>query len=124
MVPRRVLDLDFDEIEKWFEARDMHMPPKSLFPKTGFIVEGVAAGFIYFTDSKVAILDCYISNKDADKQLRADAINRITYVLIKLADFHHCKLVKCDTKIGTIKEWAYKYKFKSTGIYESFVLEI
>jgi len=121
---RRVLELDFDEIRAWFEARELKIPDRSLFPKVGFIVEGVAAGFIYFTDSPVAIIDCYISNPLSDSKYRSEAITGITEALIVCAKFHKCKRIKCDSTLGSIKRRALDHGFKSTGTYESFIMEI
>ncbi len=100
------------------------MPQKSLFPKNGFIIDGEAAGFIYLTDSPVAIIDCYISNPDTDSKTRSDALNAITISLIKCARFHRYKIVKCDTKLEAIKKRAVDSGFKPIGLHESFAMEI
>jgi hypothetical protein len=124
LLARRVVELDFDEIEKWCEARGGRLPDKSLFPRTGFIIDGIAAGFVYFTDSAVAIIDCYLSNPKTDPKTRSDALNEITSSLIKSAQFHKCSVIKCDTKLEAIKKRATDFGFKSVGTYESFILEL
>ncbi len=124
MLARRVVDLDFDEIKRWFGIRDERFPDRSLFPDTGFIIDGIAAGFVYFTDSSIAIIDCYISNPDTDQLSRSDALNAITESLINSAKFHRCKMIKCDTKLESIKARAISHGFKTTGAYESFIKEI
>lgn len=124
MLARRVLELDFDEIEKWFDKHHLKMPAKGLFPRIGFIVNGVAAGFIYSTDSLVSIIDCYISNPHIDAQTRDKALNAITDELIKSAKSHGCKIIKCDTKLESIKHRALAHGFKSLGAHESLSMEI
>lgn len=124
MLARRFLELDFDEVEKWFVRRNQPMPDKSLFPKVGFIVDGIAAGFIYFTDSFVAIIDCYISNSDSDSKMRSDALDIITKSLINMARFHKCKVIKCDTQLESVKQRALQHGFKSLGTYESFSINL
>lgn len=119
-----MLDLDFDDIRTWFEARDSQMPERSLFPRIGFIISGIAAGFIYFTDSDVAIIDGYISNPNTDSKTRSDALNEITQSLIKYAQFQKIKLIKCDTQLEAIKRRALDFGFKHLGTYESFSLEL
>lgn len=121
---RRVSDLDFDEIFKWFEARNYEGIPKYIFPKVGFIVDGTAAGFLYFTDSTVCIIDCYISNPRQDSKTRSDALDLITEELIKCAAFHRCKTIKCDTQLGVIKRRAISHGFKSIGTFEAFTMEL
>lgn len=100
------------------------MPPRSLFPRSGFIISGVAAGFLYFTDSAVGIIDCYISNPDTDSKTRSDALDAITLALIGFARFHGVKLIKCDTKLEVIKTRALGHGFRATGSHESFALEL
>lgn len=124
MLVSRVLELDFDEIERWFEAHDMTMPHKSLFPPTGFIVRGIAAGFIYFTDSPLAIIDDYISNPTSDLKTRSDALNMITEHLLEIAKRRGCAVVKCDSKIEVIKKRAEALGFTPVGSFDSFVMKI
>lgn len=124
MLVRRILELDFDEIEKWFRAREMPVPERSLFPKIGFIVDNIAAGFIYFTDSSVAIIDCYISNPKSDKRNRDEALRAITGALITTAKFHKVKLLKCDTSLDAVKIRAEASGFKRIGAFDSFTMEI
>jgi hypothetical protein len=121
---RRVVDLDFDEIERWFEARNHKMPHKYFFPKIGFIVDNIAAGFIYMTDSNVGIIDVYISNPSIDGLVRGHALDEITQELIKSAQFYGLKLIKCDTKLEKVKNRALSFGFKHIGAYESFILEL
>lgn len=116
--------LDFDEISKWCEARGHKMPDRSLFPRTGFIIDGTAVGFLYFTDSAVAIIDCYISNPDADSKTRSDALDAITVALTQCARFHKCKVIKCDTKLEAIKQRALRHGFKMLGAHDSFAMEL
>jgi hypothetical protein len=118
------VELDFDQIARWFEARGTKMPPRSLFPRSGFIIDDVAAGFLYFTDSTVAIIDSYVSNPLSEPKTRSDALDAITLALIGFARFHGVKLVKCDTKLEVIKTRALGHGFKATGSYESFALEL
>jgi hypothetical protein len=120
----RVMDLDFDEISKWFELRKMESPEKHFFPKIGFIVHGYAAGFLYLTDSLVGIIDCYISNPKSVRLLRDKALDLVTEELIKSAKFHGCKVILCDSHIESIKDRASKHGFESNGVRESFMMRV
>ena len=117
---RRVLSTDFVDLATWCSERGKTIPDESLFPRTGFIIDGIAAGFIYFTDSAVAIIDCYISNPNTESKTRSNALNAITDALITCAKFNRCKLIKCDTKIEAVKRRALEFGFKPTGAHESF----
>lgn len=124
MLARRIVDLDFDAISIWFENRLLPIPDRSLFPPTGFIVDGIAAGFLYFTDSRIGIIDCYISNPHTEAKTRSDALDMITDALIAKAKAHGCRLVKCDSKIEATKKRAISSGFKPIGSYEAFVMTI
>lgn len=100
------------------------MPNRSLFPVTGFIVEKVAAGFLYITDSSVSIIDCYISNPKADLKSRSNALDAITRALITCAKEYDTKVLKCDTQLEAIKSRAVKHGFKPVGSFDAFAMEL
>lgn len=121
---RQIEDHDLDQIEVWFAARGVSMPELWAFPKTGYIIPGVAAGFLFLTDTPVAIVDCYIASPYADSDKRNDALDIITHALIASARSNGCKIIKCDSAIEAIKNRAIRLGFKSTGSYESFKMEL
>lgn len=124
MSARLVIDLDFDELGRWYLARWGSVPHKSLFPPIGFIVEGIAAGFLYLTDSSIAIIDGYISNPETDSKTRSDALNAITEALIGFAKNRGIMRLKCATQSEAIKKRAESHGFKCIGTYTTLILEI
>ncbi len=80
MIVRRFEPKDFDALKIWGAQWGADYS-EDQFPKTGFIVDGIAAYFLYSTDSSVCWLENLVSNKEADKALRKEAIN----LLIKAA---------------------------------------
>lgn len=75
---------DFKAIVPWYEARG-YKPSKDMIPPTGFIVPGVAAGFLMKTDTGACILEPFIANPETSKIERNNAINAIMVDLIKEA---------------------------------------
>jgi hypothetical protein len=73
---RKYTSRDFRRIKTWYIARNM-APVEDLIPKTGFIVPGVAAGFLIATDTKCCILEPFIANPEATESARAEALNLI-----------------------------------------------
>ena len=90
---------DYSQLTGWFKHREMNVPPLDLLSNVGFIADDIAAGFIYTTNSSIAIIDCYISNPDSDIDDRNRALELITIHLISYAKNCGFKLVKCDTTI-------------------------
>lgn len=124
MLARYVLPGDFDQICKWYMARGQTLPPKSLFPQIGIIVDDIAAGFLVRTDTSAAIIDGYISNPETDAKMRSDALDDITKSLMECAKFSGVRHLKFDSKSEAIKKRALSHGFSSGGVHEVFTLEI
>lgn len=73
---RKYVDEDFYSIIEWYEARHTR-PAQDMIPPTGFIVPGIAAGFLMRTDTSACILEPFIANPHANKQDRDRALNSI-----------------------------------------------
>lgn len=71
-------------IDHWFQARGSKAA-QDLLPKVGFIVPGIAAGFLMQTDTGCCILEPFIANKDTDKAERNKALEAIMGELIQEA---------------------------------------
>lgn len=115
---------DFEAIEFWFQQRHMNVPRRTSLPKTGWLVERVAAGFMYRTDSNVGILDVFITNPRAMPQERRAALKEISEKLIETAQRLGIKLLKCDTQVKSIMDLAEEFQFRKTGKFESFTKEL
>jgi hypothetical protein len=115
---------DYAEINSWFKAHGMPSPSADLLPSNGFIVPGVAAGFVYLTDSSVSILDSFISNPDSDDDDRSDAIDWIAIHLTNLAMMNGTKLLICNTKIKAVRDRVLTLGFTDTGKHDSFAKEL
>ncbi len=65
----------YEMLCQWAEKRHMAKPPLFLLPSTGRIVPGVAAAFLYKTDSRVGFIENLISNPDANPGVSSEAID-------------------------------------------------
>lgn len=81
---RKYMNEDFEEIRSWYDMRGMTVELQDL-PKVGFIVPGVAAGFIMQTDTNCCILEPFIANPLTLKKCREVALDSIFKHLIKEA---------------------------------------
>ena len=81
---RKYKSRDFQDLKAWYANHKM-VPVEDLIPKTGFIVPGIAAGFLLATDTKCCIFEPFIANPDVSDSLRAEALNLIMGDLINEA---------------------------------------
>lgn len=64
-------------IQKWGLKYGFPLPAQEILPETGFIVEDLACGFLYKTNSKLAWLEWVFSNPEKPKEDRAKALDLI-----------------------------------------------
>lgn len=82
---RRYTPRDYEEMAGWYRAREMTVPPPDTLPLNGAIVPGIAAGFLYATDSTVAFMENFVTNPRAGLRERSKAITRIAEALAEEA---------------------------------------
>lgn len=115
---------DYESMKGWYEKRGHPVPHGTFLPPVGYIEPGVAAGFLVACDNKIGILDFYVSNPDAARELRDKAFEGITKRLFEYADYLHLKVLKADTQISVVKELCKKFGFKFVGDYSTYTREI
>jgi hypothetical protein len=76
---------DLQEVNAWCAAHGRDPLPAERLPPTGAIVPGVACGFLYRTDSAVALLEAFITNPAATLRRRSAAVDEITLALLAQA---------------------------------------
>lgn len=82
-------DRDYAILCKWWEAWKWTPVPLMFLPKIGFIVsnkgQDVCAGFLYQSDSKMAMADWYISAKGIKKDVRKGCLDMLIDALCDAA---------------------------------------
>lgn len=115
---RRYLRDDYNEIAQWHRDHAQKPPRPDTFPAIGFIEPGVAAGFLYQTDSVVVILEGFIANPKCDATLRDEALDEIVKSLLSTAAAMSYKIATASSKVPAIQARARKHKFLPLGTYE------
>jgi len=82
---RRYTPEDYKELTSWYTKRNMVLVQEYHLAKIGFIVEGVAAGFLIQTDANMGILEPFIANPEASKEDRDTALDMIIEALVHTA---------------------------------------
>jgi len=113
---RQVEDADYENILlKWWKDWGWQATPKDFLPETGVMVskgdEDICAGFVYFTNSKVALTEFVVSNKDYKENDRGDAIDLLIDCIVEIADENGYKyahvILKNKSLLGRYKEAGY-----------------
>jgi hypothetical protein len=119
---RRFQSEDVMELDSWHELYGMR-PIESL-PRVGFIEPGVAAGFLYQTDSDIALLEGYVTNPKAPSDQRHFALDGITEKLLECAEDLGFRTVWAITKDAGISVRAQKHKMTRLGSFTVLVKEL
>lgn len=111
--------VDFQYVESWYEARRLRVFRED-FPKVGFVVPGIAAGFLMQTDTKSCILEPFIANPDTTKLQREQALNLIMGQLIEEAgDLGYARIFGFSSNAPMIrraKSWGFVVVESSTTV--------
>ena len=110
---------DFGTVQTWLAKRKLTAPSPELLSEIGFITNE-CVGFLYLTNSGMAILDSYVSDPEASKAARAEAFTEITKRLISAAEAHGVIMLKADTQFKSILALCQQFEFQETGHYTSF----
>lgn len=74
---RRYKDSDYEDVCEWLRDWDLPPPTRTMLPEIGFIVPGVAVGFLEQPDTDSCYFENVYSKKGSDKKERDRAINEI-----------------------------------------------
>jgi len=101
-------------------ARRHELPPlePDEFPKIGYIVNNVAAGFLLHSEMKsIAFLDGFLVNPESGLRDRHRAICWLTATLLAHAEVLHLKTLGALTQSHGIEKIAKRFGFERKGEY-------
>ena len=113
MIPgcRKYVDEDWQEVLSWYISRKMSLDKNGL-SQTGFIVPGIACGWLMKTDAKVCIIEPLIANSNTDAAQRDEALDTIVEELLKEATLSGHTLIYGFSNVPSILNRASKWGFK------------
>lgn len=94
-----------DLLSGWYSDWGQDVPPPWSYSKTGLIISNpdpICAGFLCKTDANFAIIYGYISDKNADKAKRKEALVFLSEELTKIAENDNFKMVVASSAKPTI----------------------
>lgn len=86
--------LHYERVKEWLWAKGMRMPEKCLFSDLGFMVDGIAVGFLYLSNSRQAFIDQIAADPTASEKDRDAALRFLFKSLEGMAKECGCVLVK------------------------------
>lgn len=103
---RKFKESDYEMLKSWYLKRGLTPLSLDMLPSVGFIVEDIAASFMYIADGKLALLEGSISNPSIDKSIRTEALSAIFKCLLAEAKEMGLKRAYSTTRLPVIAEYA------------------
>lgn len=95
-VERYVPDEHEAQVLEWCRGRDVPPTILELRPEIGLIIPGYVVGFLYQTDSPVAMIEGVVANPDTEESARFRAIWEFSVAMLDLA-----------RDLGYLEVWGY-----------------
>lgn len=96
MTVRRYKPQDITSVNKWLRRHGQATAQPETIPSTGFIVPGVAVGFVRDCETGVGMIDSYASNSLVSSETRHKALDLITEQILKLPFTHFITMTADD----------------------------
>jgi len=90
-------------------------PPRDIFSSTGWCVPGLAAWWLYLTDSSLAWTEMLVVNPDAPKAARRDAMDLVIEHVLVEAKAAGTRLLVCNVDRPDLEERAIKHGYQVLG---------
>jgi hypothetical protein len=79
------LSTDYEMILSWWKGHNFAELPAQMLPRTGFIADNAACGFLYSTDSGIAWMEWITTNPEASKSRKKEALGAVVNALVNEA---------------------------------------
>ena len=115
---RMLKDSDWDTLVEWWNAWGWPIMPKDMLPdngKGGIMIEHkdqkIVAGFLYWSNSKLVWLDWIISNPNANKKIRKQAIEKLITTAEKMVKEAGSKYIMSISRSNSLLKTHEKLKW-------------
>lgn len=82
---KRITTDHYPLIRSWYEARNKPCPSVETLSNTGYMADGRVAGWLYLTNSNVAMVDGIISDPNTVPSLRRESLQKLSGFLVDMA---------------------------------------
>ncbi|AEI68032.1 hypothetical protein [Corallococcus macrosporus] len=105
-----VPELHFEHIKSWLQHWDEVVTPDGL-PQTGYVIPGKAAGFLYRTDSSLAMIENLVAAPGLSKEERNEAVDLIVAAICTESARLGFKILLGTTQLDAVVKRAEKHGF-------------
>ena len=105
-----VPELHFELVKHWLQLWNETMTPEAL-PKTGFIIPGKAVGFLYRTDSSLALIENLVAAPGLSREERSEAVDAIVAAVCAEAAKQGFKMLLGYTVLDAVVKRAERFGF-------------
>lgn len=109
---------DYEEMKSWYNKRNEDCIPIHFLPKVGFIIPNICVGFLYQTDGKFGLIENFITNPDADKKDRHEALDLLIQKLLDTAKELNYTYIIATTNDESILKRGRRAGAESIGTYD------
>lgn len=113
---RRYEKQDYSMVGSWFTRRGLIILPDEL-PQIGFIRNNAAAGFLYETGTRIALIENMVTNPDVSIFERYNAVREVMKKLLEVSRFRGYRLMAV-TRSRSLSKIVGTFGFESHGWYE------
>lgn len=82
---RRYTHRDYPMIKEWYEKRGQTAPQPAQLSDTGYIADGRVCGFLYLTNSNMAMIEGIVANPDTVPSLRRASLTKLIGCMVDTA---------------------------------------
>ena len=115
---------DLDELNSWYVGHGMPTLPPSALPTLGMVQPGVAAGFLYETDSGVCLVEGFVSRPGSGPKERHRALEGITEALLASARDQNFKHAVAICRTSAVEKRAARHGFRPVGRFAVYGKEL
>ncbi len=101
----------YADFKRWYQQRAGGAVGPEFLPKVGFVVPGVAMGFLYQTDSKLALIEALVANPEVSAVERGLAIDDVVLAIVTEAKALGFKALNGQTDLPVVVERAKRHGF-------------
>lgn len=101
----------YEVLCKWLSFYDMEPIEAAHLPPTGFVVEGLAMGFLYKSDTKLAQIETLVANGYAPREARDAATDLVVEAIIAEARASGFAVLQGVTQLDAVVQRALKHGF-------------